>query len=130
MTLLIGCAKEGVIVMDNEEQEVLLAFEKMQQAMIDKDVDTMSSLVSEDTVFVHMSGRTQTKEEFFEEIENGTLNYYGYKIDNPIIKVDGDHATLQANITLNAKVYGMTGTWTLNTSARFIKINGLWIQTN
>ena len=44
-----------------EESAVLAAFEKMQQAMIDKDIDTLTSLVTEDKTFTHMSGKVQTK---------------------------------------------------------------------
>lgn len=90
----------------------------------------MTSLVSEDKVFVHMSGRTQTKEEFFQEIKDGILNYYGYTIENPRISIDGNQAVFDADVTLNAKVYGMRGSWTLQTHAIYQKIDGKWIQVN
>ena len=113
-----------------DEEAVLAAFEKMQQAMIDKDVETMSALVTADKTFPHMSGKTQTKEEFFGEIAYGTLNYYKYRIENPVVKIDGDTATLTADTTLTARVYGMSGSWTLHTVAHYFKINGEWIQCN
>ena len=116
--------------MTNEEKAVLAAFEKMQQAMIDKDVETMLSLVTEDKTFTHMSGLKQTKEEFFGEIADGTLNYYKYVIHDPAVTIDGDKATFTGRTTLTAKVYGMSGSWTLPTNARFIKIGGKWIQCN
>ena len=116
--------------MNAEQKAVLTAFERMQQAMIDKDSETMLSLVTEDKTFTHMSGKTQTKEEFFGEIEDGTLNYYKYVIHDPVVTVDGDTATLTANTTLTAKVYGMSGSWTLKTEAHFIRIDGEWIQCN
>ncbi len=113
-----------------EEAAVLAAFEKMQQAMIDKDIDTLKSLVTEDKTFTHMSGKVQTKEEFFGEIADGTLNYYKYEINNPVVTVNADRAELTADTTLTAKVYGMSGTWTLATHAYFIKVNNSWIQCN
>ena len=113
-----------------EEAAVLAAFEKMQQAMIDKDIDTLKSLVTEDKTFTHMSGKVQTKEEFFGEIANGTLNYYKYEINNPVVTVNSERAELTADTTLTAKVYGMSGTWTLATHAYFIKVNNSWIQCN
>ena len=51
----------------NEEQAILETYDRFQQAMIDKDIDTLNSLVTEDIVFTHMSGKQQTKEEFFGE---------------------------------------------------------------
>jgi len=36
--------------------------------MTDADIDTMRELVSEDAVFTHMSGRQQTREEYFADV--------------------------------------------------------------
>ena len=134
LIIVSGCSakteKKENIGMTNEEKAVLAAFEKMQQAMIDKDVETMLSLVTEDKTFTHMSGLKQTKEEFFGEIADGTLNYYKYVIHDPAVTIDGDKALLTGRTTLTAKVYGMSGSWTLPTNARFIKIGGKWIQCN
>ena len=98
--------------------------------MVDKDMETLDHMTKENKTFTHMSGKTQTKEEFFSEIEDGTLNYYAYYIKDPVVVIDGNYANLKASTTLTAKVYGSSGTWTLNTDAWFEKINGEWIQCN
>ena len=113
-----------------DESAVLEAYERFEQAMIDKDIDTLNELVTEDKTFTHMSGKVQTKEEFFGEIADGTLNYYSYKLNDPIVTVDGDTATLTGSTTLEAKVYGSSGTWTLKTDQKFIKQDGKWRLTN
>ena len=131
LLMLAGCvAKTEEPDMNAEQKAVLAAFERMQQAMIDKDTETMLSLVTEDKTFTHMSGKKQIKEEFFGEIEDGTLNYYKYEIHHPAVVIDGDTATLTADTTLTAKVYGMSGRWTLATEAHFVKWGGEWIQCN
>ena len=109
---------------------VLSAFEKFQQAMIDKDMDTLYAMVTPDKTFTHMSGKTQSKEEYFGEIEDGTLNYFKYVIHNPAVEVNGDFARLTADTTLTARVYGMSGSWTLHTEAWFQNINGAWVYCN
>ena len=116
--------------MPDEQKKVLEAFQRFQQAMIDKDIETLTALVVPDITFTHMSGKTQTKEEFFGEIEDGTLNYYKYELSDPVIMIDGDTATLTGSTTLTAKVYGMSGSWTLPTNAHYIKIDGEWIHCN
>ena len=116
--------------MTAEEQSVLAAFERIQQAMIDKDLDTLYASVTADKTFTHMSGKTQTKEEFFGEIEDGTLNYFQYRIENPKVWFSGDFACLTSTTTLTARVYGFSGSWPLRTEAWFQKINGEWIYCN
>ena len=110
--------------------EVLAAYEAIQQAMIDKDIETLDRLYQDGTTFTHMSGKKQTKAEFFGEITDGTLNYFAYDIHNPQISVDGDEAVLTASVTLTAKVYGASGSWTLPVNTHFTKIDGQWIAHN
>lgn len=59
--------------MINEEEKVLAVYKSMQQAMIDKDIDKLDRIVKDGTTFTHMSGKTQTKEEYFGEIADGTV---------------------------------------------------------
>ena len=89
-------------VMVNEDSKILAAYEAMQQAMIDKDIDKLGRIVKDGTTFTHVSGKTQTKEEYFGEIADGTLNYYKYKITDCKITVNGDTATLTAKRHCNS----------------------------
>ena len=98
--------------------------------MIDKDIDTLRRITAEDKTFTHMSGKKQTREEFFAEIRRGILNYYAYNIENLHIEVNADTAHLSGNVTLKAKVYGMSGSWTVKTEQNFRKENGNWIICN
>lgn len=116
--------------MTKDEMDVLAAYQKMQQAMIDKDLETMRSLVHKNKTFTHMSGKKQTREQFFGEIMDGTLNYFRSDIHDPQVTVNNDRANLKASVTLRAKVYGMSGTWTLRTDTNYERISGEWIQVN
>ena len=109
---------------------VLSAFEKIQKAMIDKDINTLYSMTTPDKTFTHMSGKTQTREEYFGEIADGILNYFKYNIRNPAVEINGEYACLTSDTTLTAKVYGISGAWTLHTKAWFRNINGAWIYCN
>ena len=129
-SVLTSTVEQESETMINDEEKVLAAYEAMQQAMIDKDIDKLDRIVKDGTTFTHMSGKTQTKEEYFGEIADGTLNYYRYKIENGKINVSGNIATLSADVTLTAKVYGTSGSWTLPVNAHFEKINNEWIYTN
>ena len=116
--------------MTDEKEEVRKAYIEMQNAMIRKDMDTLNKIIKDDKKFVHMDGKTQTKEEFFEEIRNGTLNYFNSVLKDEIITVSGNKANIKGKTTLKAKVYGIEGEWTLPTDANYEKINGKWILCN
>lgn len=112
------------------DNEILERFIEFQQALIDKDADKLDEILTDKYELVHMSGKRQTKEEFIAEIMDGTLNYYKSEIIDPtILWDDKQRATLVGDVRLTAKVYGINGTWTLDTTVDFEKIDGKWYFT-
>ena len=83
-----------------------------------------------DTVFTHMSGKQQTREEYFEDIARGRLRYFTVGIENPVIGVDGDRATVSFTSVLNANAYGARGTFRMSGVHAWEKRNGAWISVN
>lgn len=57
--------------------------------MVERDIETLRSLMADDLVLVHMSGQTQSKEEWLEEIRNETMRYYSIRIEN--LHIAGKH---------------------------------------
>ena len=113
--------------LNDDQEEVLERFIEFQYAMIEKDSEKLNELLGDNYTLTHMSGKTQTTDEYIGEIMDGTLNYYKSTINNPIIMIrEKDKALLKADVTLDAKVYGMKGTWTLHSEQTMEKINGKW----
>ena len=109
------------------DNEIINRFVEFQQALIDKNEDKLNEIINDDYELVHMSGKTQSKEEFISEVMDGTLNYFKSEVLEPTILWDDENnASLIADVTLTAKVYGARGKWTLNTVANFKKIDGEW----
>lgn len=107
--------------------EIVNRFIEFQQAMIDKNKDKLVEIIADDYRLVHMSGKTQSKREFIDEVMDGTLNYFKSEIHDPTILHDDEKsASLIADVCLTAKVYGIDGKWTLNTVVSFKKIDGIW----
>ena len=122
----------SVSVINNEDltkdqEDVLERFIEFQYAMIEKDYKKLNELLADNYTLTHMSGKTQTKEEYIDEIMDGTLNYYKSTINTPIIIIcEKDKAILKADVTLDAKVYGIKGTWTLHSEQTLERINNEW----
>ena len=99
--------KDEKMSSDSVEEEIVLnRYKEMEQAMVDKDIDTLNEIVKDGTTFTHMSGKTQTKQEYFDDIKNGRLDYQSYKIENPEVTIDGNKAILTARVSLTANAYG------------------------
>ena len=116
--------------MTKSQEEVLERFIEFQESMIEKNLDMLNEILNDNYTLTHMSGKTQTKQEYIDEIMDGTLNYYKSTIDNPEITIiENTKAIFKANVTLEAKVYGIKGTWTLHSEQTMEKINDKWYIT-
>ncbi|MBP3773713.1 MAG: DUF4440 domain-containing protein [Treponema sp.] len=112
------------------EKEVYAAYEAINTAMINKDRTTMERYFDENLTFTHMSGKKQTREEFIGEIMDGTLNYFKVDTKDYSIIVDGDTARMKVTHTLTAKVYGMSGAWTMSGENTYRKRGGIWVRVD
>ena len=128
--MLIHNKDSSISNLTNEEEIVLSRYKEMQQAMVDKDIDKLNRIVKDGTTFTHMSGKTQTKEEYFEDIKTGALDYQSYTIENSRISIEGNKAILKARLILTANAYGAQGTYPFNVSAYFERVDGEWLYTN
>ncbi len=116
--------------LDEEQLAVLYQQVRYLQAMTDADIETLDEIVSDDMVFTHMSGRQQTKEEYFADIEDGSLNYYFVELENPEVVVDGDIASVSSTHVLNANAYGAKGSYPMSGTRWFEKRDGIWYAIN
>ena len=115
---------------DMEEQRVIARYQAVQQAMIDRDIDTLDAIILDGTTFTHMSGKTQTKDEYFADIRDGRLDYQSYTMTGTKVVIDGDDATLTCRVVLTANAYGAQGSWPFNVTAHLVRIDGEWYLTN
>ena len=116
--------------MTDEQKEVLYQQARYCQAMTEADINTMRELVSEDMTFTHMSGKTQTREEYFADVADGSLRYFSIGIDSPKIEVNGDTASITYTSVLNANAYGARGSFRMSGTHYYEKRDGKWIAVN
>lgn len=119
-----------VDLLADEERSVLYRQAEYCQAMTDADIDKMREIVSEDMTFTHMSGRQQTREEYFSDIAKGRLNYFTIGIESPEIEVEGDTASITFTSVLNANAYGARGTYRMKGTHHYEKRDDAWIAVN
>ncbi|MCR4951973.1 MAG: nuclear transport factor 2 family protein [Solobacterium sp.] len=120
----------NVSSLSEEELAVLYAQARYCQAMTDADIEVMRELVAEDKIYTHMSGRQQTREEYFADVADGSLNYFTIGIEDPVIRVNGNKAQITYTSILNANAYGARGTYRMKGTHCYEKRNGSWILVN
>ncbi len=116
--------------LDREALGVLYQQARYCQAMTEADTDTMREIASEDMVFTHMSGRQQTREEYFADIEDGSLAYFTIGMEDPVVEVNGEIASVTYTSVLDANAYGAKGVYRMGGTHWFEKRDGEWIAIN
>ena len=120
----------NVEALTEDEMEVLYTQSRYCQAMVDADIDVLKEIVPPTVIFTHMSGMKQTRDEYFEDIKNGALNYYNIGIENPKIVVRGSDAMITYTSVLDANAYGAKGVYRIHGTHRFKKVDGKWYSAN
>lgn len=110
-----------------KELSVLYTQAEYCQAMTDADIVKLREIVSEDKTFTHMSGMKQTRDEYFADIADGSLDYHTIGIEDPVIAVNGNSATITFTSVLNANAYGAIGTFRMKGTHHYESRNGKWI---
>ena len=112
---------------EKEEKEVENVYKKFYEYKINKNIKGLESILDKNFILTHMTGYKQSKKEWFSQIEDEQMKYYGYKIDNIEIKIDGDNATLIGKSKTDARIYGSRNNWNLQLIMPMKKVNGNWI---
>ena len=119
-----------ISTLDEDELSALYQAARYCQAMTEADIDTMRQIVSEGMTFTHMSGMKQTREEYFADVADGSLTYYAIGMENPVVEVDGDMATVTYTSVLTANAYGARGAFRMKGTHYYQRIDGEWIAVN
>ena len=113
-----------------DERAVLYQQARYCQAMTEADTETMTEITSLDMIFTHMSGRQQTRKEYFVDIADGNLQYFTIGIENPTVHINGSYASVSYTSVLNANAYGARGTYRINGTHWYEKQDENWIACN
>ena len=116
---------------NNEDEEALKEVYNMRlEAMVEQDVNTLSYLMDDDLILRHITGKTQTKKEWLNDVASGNMFYINIENTKMDIKIDGDRATIDHTNIIEARIYGSYGTWTLSGTSYYVKRSNRWIWTN
>ena len=115
----------------SEDEEALKEVYNMRlTAMVEQDVNTLSYLMDDDLILRHITGKTQTKKEWLDDVASGNMFYINIENTKIDIKIDGNRATIDHTNIIEARIYGSHATWTLSGTSYYVKRSNRWIWTN
>lgn len=114
----------------DDEAKIKKCYRQMYQAMTEKDLDSLSAVLDDSFVLVHMTGMRQSKEAFLRAVGNGTLNYYSADHESIQVRQSGDQAALVGQSRVLAAVFGGgRHSWRLQQKIALTKRNDVWRMT-
>lgn len=73
-----------------DQQAVLEALGKLDQALIDRDSATLTSMTAPNLTYGHSSGNIQDKKTFIDDVMNGAFRFVSITNENQTVTISGD----------------------------------------
>ncbi|KRO00690.1 nuclear transport factor 2 family protein [Companilactobacillus kimchiensis] len=110
----------------NEEERVASVVRQQVKGMIDGDLNILYKVIAPEATFVHITGTTQSKNEWLKQIKMGRMHYFGSKEKLMQVVVNEDTAQVISRNELDARIYGFRNTWPLQSRTELKKNNNQW----
>jgi hypothetical protein len=114
-------------VPDDPASQVLQIELQRFQAMVDRDIEFLEHVISEDLYYIHSNGEVDSKEQFIGPIASGERSYDDITMDNPQIRIYENTAIINAACTYHRTgADGVPNNLTLLYTNVYIKKGGGW----
>ena len=115
--------------MDNARQEIEQFLDDWNDAMVTADTVRLGAMMDDEIILRHITGMTQTKREWLEEVASGSMKYHKIvKRDVSITFASDGSASVSFTSVITATIWGSYGTWTLSGTMKLVKRSGRWIR--
>lgn len=99
--LVVSCTSQGEGEMLNQ-QEVLQALGELDQALIDRDSKSLSSITASDLTYGHSSGNIQDKQEFIDDVMNGPFRFVSITNEDQSVAISGNTGIVRHILSADA----------------------------
>ncbi|MEW2921152.1 nuclear transport factor 2 family protein [Muricauda sp. ANG21] len=99
--LVVSCTSQGEGETLNQ-QEVLQALGELDQALIDRDSKTLSSITAPNLSYGHSSGNIQDKQEFIDDVMNGPFRFVSITNEDQSVAISGNTGIVRHILSADA----------------------------
>ena len=115
----------------DEMETIRQVYRDYWQGMLDGDACALRNLMAEDYTLRHMTGLSQTREEFLRGLRDGTFRYYEAEHERIDVVLNGDTAEMTGCSRVLAAVYGGgKHMWRLRGDFTLRREKGVWKLTS
>ena len=95
-----------------EDEEIIKElYIKLCNASIEKDINTLTKILADDYVLIHMTGKRQSKKDYINSVLNGELKYYESIHESIRVNINNNEAILTGKTKTLASPFGLSKTW-------------------
>ena len=88
------------------ENEVTDYYRSVYKSVISEDLEVLSEVLDEGFTFTRLSGETQDRDTFFDELKSEDLNVYSENVERIYVNKDGDMLNVRGRSKINVSVDG------------------------
>ena len=115
--------------MEKINQEIEQFLDDWNAAMIAADTVRLGAMMDDGIILRHITGMTQTKREWLEEVASGSMKYHKIEKRDVVVTSNSDgSASVSFTSVITATIWGSYGTWTLSGTMRLVKRSERWIR--
>lgn len=115
--------------MEQLKKELEQFLDDWNDAMIAADTVRLGTMMDDGIILRHITGMTQTKHEWLEEVASGSMKYHKIEKRDVVVTSNSDgSASVSFTSVITATIWGSYGTWTLSGTMQLVKRNGRWIR--
>jgi len=117
--------------MEQIKQEIEQFLDDWNATMIAADTVRLGAMMDDGIILRHITGMTQTKCEWLEEVASGSMKYHKIEKRDVVVTSNSDgSASVSFTSVITATIWGSYGTWRLSGTMRLVKRSGRWIRVD
>ena len=117
--------------MEQQKKEIEQFLDDWNAAMIAEDTVRLGAMMDDGIILRHITGMTQTKREWLEEVASGSMKYHKIEKRDVVVTSNSDgSASVSFTSVITATIWGSYGTWTLSGIMRLVKRSGRWVRVD